>query len=330
MLFNLTGVPEVMVLKMKMVVLMVIMMLAAVGCSESEMDATVSLPDTADTEVAAAVDLSDARARQLMQSYTDSFEAAWAEADAEGLAALYAEDAVRVASNEQLPVYGRSAIEAAHAASFGAENADTWLTTTTEFARFLSPTLVMAAGTYEAKDLDDQVLMRGLWSNVWRVEGESLLMLLESAGDVVPGGMDADSLAAGQQLAEQYKGVGADLLEQGVEVYVDNSNSGNFAGIADLFERDAIQVVSANERIVVGRSAIFRALSSGAVPDVSLEAWGYGYKEIGDGYAIGWGAYRQTDPAGKMVLFGHWGNIWSIADEGLMLVSERAGPYSGG
>ena len=319
-----------MVLKMKMVVLMVIMMLAAVGCSESEMEATVSLPDTADTEVAAAVDLSDARARQLMQSYTDSYEAAWSAADAQGLAALYAEDAVRVASNEQLPVYGRSAIEAAHAASFGADNADTWLTTKTEFARFLSPTLVMAAGTYEAKDLDDQVLMRGLWSNVWRVEGESLLMLLESAGDVVPGGMDTDSLAAGQQLAEQYKGVGADLLEQGVAAYVDNSNSGNFAGIADLFERDAIQVVSANERIVVGRSAIFRALSSGAVADVSLEAWGYGYKEIGDGYAIGWGAYRQTDPAGKMVLFGHWGNIWSITDQGLMLVSERAGPYSGG
>ncbi len=319
-----------MVLKMKMVVLMVIMTVAAVGCSESEMDATVSLSDTADAEVAAAVDLSDALARQLMQSYTDSFEAAWAEADAEGLAALYAEDAVRVASNEQLPVYGRSAIGAAHAASFGAENADTWLTTTTEVARFLSPTLVMAAGTYEAKDLDDQVLMRGLWSNVWRVEGESLLMLLESAGDVVPGGMDADSLAAGQQLAEQYKGVGADLLDQGVAAYVDNSNSGNFAGIADLFERDAIQVVSANERIVVGRSAIFRALSSGAVADVSLEAWGYGYKEIGDGYAIGWGAYRQTDPAGKMVLFGHWGNIWSITDQGLMLVSERAGPYSGG
>ena len=316
--------------RIKMFVLTVIVTLATMGCSEPEIDSVASSPETSDVEVVQSVDLSEARARRLMENYTAAFEAAWAANDAKALAALYAEDAVRVSSAEQLPAYGRAAIEAVHAASFGAENADSILTTTTEIARFLSPTIVMAAGTYEAKDQDGQVSMRGLWSNAWRVEDESLLMLLESAGDVVPGGMEADSLAAGQQVAEAYTGFGEELLNQGVDAYVINSNSGNFAGVADLFESDGIQVVSANERIVVGKSEILQALSGGAVPGVSLEAWGYGYQEIGDGYAIGWGAYRQTDAEDRVVLFGHWGNIWSITDQGLMLVSERAGPYSGG
>lgn len=316
--------------RIKMFVLTVIVTLATTGCSEPEMNSAPSSPDTSDVEVVQSVDLSEARARQLMENYTDAFEAAWAANDAKALAALYAEDAVRVSSAEQLPAYGRAAIEAVHAASFGAENADSILTTTTEIARFLSPTIVMAAGTYEAKDQDGKVSMRGLWSNAWRVEDEGLLMLLESAGDVVPGGMEADSLAAGQQVAEAYTGFGEELLNQGVDAYVINSNSGNFAGVADLFESDGIQVVSANERIVVGKSEILQALSSGAVPGVSLAAWGYGYQEISDGYAIGWGAYRQTDAEDRVVLFGHWGNIWSITDQGLMLVSERAGPYSGG
>ena len=316
--------------RIKMFVLTVIATLATTGCSEPEMDSVASSPETSDFEVVQSVDLSEARARRLMENYTAAFEAAWAANDAKALAALYAEDAVRVSSAEQLPAYGRAAIEAVHAASFGAENADSILTTTTEIARFLSPTIVMAAGTYEAKDQDGQVSMRGLWSNAWRVEDESLLMLLESAGDVVPGGMEADSLAAGQQVAEAYTGFGEELLNQGVAAYVINSNSGNFAGVADLFQSDGIQVVSANERIVVGKSEILQALSGGAVPGVSLEAWGYGYQEIGDGYAIGWGAYRQTDAEDRVVLFGHWGNIWSITDQGLMLVSERAGPYSGG
>lgn len=318
------------VLKMKLLVLIAIVSLSTIGCSEPARETSASQPDAANIETSPAVDLSEARARQLVNAYTDSFEAAWAASDAEGIAALYTEDAVRVVSNEQLPAYGRSAIEAAHAASFGGENANSTLTATTEVARFLSPTIVMAAGTFQAKDMDDQVLMSGQWGNAWRVEGESLLMLLESAGEVMPGGMNSDSLAAGQQRAEQYTGIGEDLLEQGVTAYVTNSNSGNFAGIADLFESDAVHALSTNESIVVGRPAILNALSAAAATSGLLEAWGYGYKDIGDGYAIGWGAWRQTDPEGNVLLFGQWGNIWSITDQGLMIVSERAGPYSGG
>ena len=276
-----------------------------------------------------AVDLSEARAQALVNAYTVAFEAAWAGSDAAALAALYADDAVRLVSEEQLPVYGRAAIQTAHENNLALNPAGTRISTSTEVARFLSPEIVMAAGTFTVVDAQGAPLQRGYWSNAMQVTEEGLRMVLESAGNASPNGMDPTSLEVEQVLAEPYAGPGVDLLDQGVIAYVEGTNSGNYSAVANLFEEDGIQVVSANDRIIQGRPAILEAMQTAPGSEVTLSAWGYGYQPIGADLAIGWGAYKNVDASGATTEYGLWGNIWTITEEGLMLASERAGPYSG-
>jgi len=83
------------------------------------------------------------------------------------------------------------------------------------------------------------------------------------------------------------------LLDQGVNAYVEGTNSGNFSAVANLFEEDGVQVVSANDRIIQGRPAILEAMQTAPGSEVTLSAWGYGYQPIGADLAIGWGATRM-------------------------------------
>lgn len=327
------GVSKPMFKSNKLFYAMLVMLGGLWGCAEnvnesppSEVKTTQAVTPSNATETSP---LSQAKARALMTAYTQAFEAAWASSSAAGLGALYAEDAVRLVSDEQLPVYGRAAIQKAHKNNLALNPAGTKISTFTEIARFLTPEIVLAAGTFNVVDAQGTPLQRGYWSNAMKVTNDGLQMLLESAGNASPNGMNPASLAVAQTVSESFTGAGAALLDQGVNAYVQGTNTGNVNAVANLFLTDGIQVVSGNDRIIQGRAAILDAMNAATGPEVTLSAWGYGYQEIDTNLAIGWGAYKNVDANGAPTEYGLWGNIWRITDNGLMLVSERAGPYSG-
>ena len=92
---------------------------------------------------------------------------------------------------------------------------------------------------------------------------------------------------------------------------------------------EGIQAVSNNNRIIFGRDDILEAINQNAVAGIELDAWSYGYRDLGNSIAIGWGGYRQLDDSGALIEYGLWGNIWEITTDGLKLVIERAGAFSG-
>ena len=306
------------------------------GASACQDPSSTASPDTAAPEAVTAplstpLDLSNERAERLLIAYTESFRAAWAASDAAGLAKLYAEDAVRVISDQQLPIYGRSAVQSSLEGSFADETNSTTISITTEVVRFLSSDIILGSGTYDIKNASGETVRSGLWSNAFRLlEDGSLHCLMESAGEYALQGMDKVSLSVPQEIAAVYTGDGAHLLNQGVAAYVDNTNTGNTAAVAGLFLETGLQAVSRNGRIIEGRNQILATMAGTAASEGdTLSAWGYGYRPIGADLAIGWGAWKSTSQ-GEIAEYGLWANIWTITENGLMLISERAGPYSGG
>ncbi|MDP7618516.1 MAG: DUF4440 domain-containing protein [Arenicellales bacterium] len=274
-------------------------------------------------------DQSNSRALTLVDNYSESFSANWASKNAEAMGNLYAEDAVRIVSTRQTPEYGREAITAQFEEDFGGNFDTTEIQATTSKAKFLSSEIVVATGTYSVTDNAGRVINQGLWGNAFKLEGDTLTMLMESAGASTPDGMRQASLSTPEVTDQPYEGPGANLVNDGVSAYVLNTNTGNFSGVADLFMPEGIQAVSNNNRIIFGRDDILEAINQNAVAGIELDAWSYGYRDLGNSIAIGWGGYRQLDDSGALIGYGLWGNIWEITTDGLKLVIERAGAFSG-
>ena len=274
-------------------------------------------------------DQSNSRALTLVDNYSESFSANWASKNAEAMGNLYAEDAVRIVSTRQTPEYGREAITAQFEEDFGGNFDTTEIQATTSKAKFLSSEIVVATGTYSVTDNAGRVINQGLWGNAFKLEGDTLTMLMESAGDSTPDGMRQASLSTPEVTDQPYEGPGANLVNDGVSAYVLNANTGNFSGVADLFMPEGIRAVSNNNRIIFGRDDILEAFNQNAVAGIELDAWSYGYRDLGNSIAIGWGGYRELDDSGALIEYGLWGNIWEITTDGLKLVIERAGAFSG-
>jgi uncharacterized protein (TIGR02246 family) len=274
-------------------------------------------------------DQSDTRALTLVNNFTESFSANWASKNAEAMGNLYAEDAVRIVSARQTPVYGKEAITAQFEGDFDGAFETTKIEAVPSLAKFLSPDLVLATGTFSVTDAEGKTINQGYWGNAFKLQGSSLTMLMESAGDSAPNGMRRASLETPEMPDQMYEGPGANLVKGGVDAYVLNTNTANLNGIADLFTQNGIQAVSNNERILFGRDNILETLKQNPATEIKLDAWPYGYREIGNSIAIGWGGYRQTDPSGAVVEFGQWGNIWEVTETGLKIVIERASAFSG-
>ena len=120
----------------------------------------------------------------------------------------------------------------------------------------------------------------------------------------------------------------ADALNRIVTTYEENSVT-NPKAVADLFLDDGLHVISGNGRVIAGKEDISESLTTNAVPGVALDAWSYGYREIGNSLALGWGGYNLTDTDGTIIEYGQWGNINKITADSDMIVMERAGPFSG-
>lgn len=267
-------------------------------------------------------------ANDLMDQFTESFSAAWASGDAEAIGQLYSEDAIRIVSTSATPIYGREAIISDFVVNFSSPDGATIIKAIAEVARFISDDIVIGAGTYEVIDADGTIGATGLWGNAFQLKADRLLMLMESAGDMATAGMNPSSLAIPQVIDAVYMGPRADALNRIVTTYEENSVT-NPKAVADLFLDDGLHVISGNGRVISGKEDILESLTSNAVPGVTLDAWSYGYREIGNSVAIGWGGYNLTDTDGKIIEYGQWGNINKITADRDMVVMERAGPFSG-
>jgi len=267
-------------------------------------------------------------ANDLMDQFTESFSAAWASGDAEAIGQLYSEDAIRIVSTSATPIYGREAIISDFVVNFSSPDGATIIKAIAEVARFISDDIVIGAGTYEVIDADGTIGATGLWGNAFQLKADRLLMLMESAGDMATAGMNPSSLAIPQVIDAVYMGPRADALNRIVTTYEENSVT-NPKAVADLFLNDGLHVISGNGRVISGKEDILESLTSNAVPGATLDAWSYGYREIGNSVAIGWGGYNLTDTDGKIIEYGQWGNINKITADRDMVVMERAGPFSG-
>ena len=267
-------------------------------------------------------------ANDLMDQFTESFSAAWASGDAEAIGQLYSEDAIRIVSTSAAPIYGKEAIISDFVVNFSSPDGATIIKAIAEVARFISDDIVIGAGTYEVIDADGTIGATGLWGNAFQLKADRLLMLMESAGDMATAGMNPSSLAIPQVIDAVYMGPRADALNRIVTTYEENSVT-NPKAVADLFLDDGLHVISGNGRVISGKEDILESLTSNAVPGVTLDAWSYGYREIGNSVAIGWGGYNLTDTDGKIIEYGQWGNINKITADRDMVVMERAGPFSG-
>lgn len=275
------------------------------------------------------IDLSDSRALTLVNNASKSFSSAWAIKDAEAMGELYEENAIRIISERHIPAYGREAIVSGFKNDFSEEFATTTIETATTVGRFLSPNILLGTGTFDIKDSDGSTIMQGLWGNAYQLQGDRLVMLMESAGASSTDGMRPISLSIPQVTDQIYDGPGSDLVNEGVVAYEINTNSANPKGVADLFLENGIMTASANGRVILGSDKILESITSSAVPGITLDAWAYGYREINESIALGWGGYKQTDSSGSIVEYGQWGNIWEITTDGLKLIIERAGAFSG-
>lgn len=267
-------------------------------------------------------------ANDLMDQFTESFSAAWASGDAEAIGQLYSEDAIRIVSTSATPIYGREAIISDFVVNFSSPDGATIIKAIAEVARFISDDIVIGAGTYEVIDADGTIGATGLWGNAFQLKADRLLMLMESAGDMATAGMNPSSLAIPQVIDAVYMGPRADALNRIVTTYEENSVT-NPKAVADLFLNDGLHVISGNGRVISGKEDILESLTSNAVPGATLDAWSYGYREIGNSVAIGWGGYNLTDTDGTIIEYGQWGNINKITADRDMVVMERAGPFSG-
>lgn len=267
-------------------------------------------------------------ANDLMDQFTESFSAAWASGDAEAIGQLYSEDAIRIVSTSATPIYGREAIISDFVVNFSSPDGATIIKAIAEVARFISDDIVIGAGTYEVIDADGTIGATGLWGNAFQLKADRLLMLMESAGDMATAGMNPSSLAIPQVIDAVYMGPRADALNRIVTTYEENSVT-NPKAVADLFLDDGLHVISGNGRVISGKEDILESLTSNAVPGATLDAWSYGYREIGNSVAIGWGGYNLTDTDGTIIEYGQWGNINKITADRDMVVMERAGPFSG-
>tara|TARA_B110000240_G_scaffold63147_1_gene71937 strand:+ start:623 stop:1486 length:864 start_codon:yes stop_codon:yes gene_type:complete len=267
-------------------------------------------------------------ANNLMDQFTESFSAAWASGDAEAIGQLYSEDAIRIVSTSATPIYGREAIISDYGVNFSSPDGATIVKAIAEVAKFISDDIVIGAGTYEVIEADGTIGASGLWGNAFQLKAGRLLMLMESTGDMATAGMNPSSLAIPQVIDAVYVGPRADALNRIVTTYEENSVT-NPKAVADLFLNDGLHVISGNGRVISGKEDILESLTSNAVPGVTLDAWSYGYREIGNSVAIGWGGYNLTDTDGTIIEYGQWGNINKITADRDMVLMERAGPFSG-
>ena len=262
---------------------------------------------------------SDLDVMELVEANLNNFEETWATGDGSLLGAFYAEDAVRIASNRQKPLYGRKAIADHFDLGFEQDANDPQLSLKLVAARSVGNDLILAVGEWYGTSE-----RKGAWFNLYQTDGASVISLFDNAMTYNP---TNDLSQIERVFDEEYVGEGSDMVNRAIERYDSNLNAGNIEALAEqMFEVDGIQVT---------QNGIFQGheeLVAGIAPPedgVTFTAQGYGYLPVADDLVLNWGGYHAKNNEGALLAFGQWGNLLRIVDGDIILIVEAAGGYSG-
>ena len=262
---------------------------------------------------------SDLDVMELVEANLNNFEETWATGDGSLLGAFYAEDAVRIASNRQKPLYGRKAIADHFDLGFEQDANDPQLSLKVVAARSVGNDLILAVGEWYGTSE-----RKGAWFNLYQTDGASVISLFDNAMMYNP---TNDLSQIERVFDEEYVGEGSDILARAINRYISNLNAGNIEALAEQsFEVDGIQVTQ--NGILQGHEELVAGI---APPEdgVTFTAQGYGHLPVADDLVLNWGGYHAKNNEGALLAFGQWGNLNRIVDGELVLIVEAGGVYSG-
>ena len=273
--------------------------------------------------------MSNDRASELLNGFAVAFGSAWANGDPEAIAATFTEEGIRIIGGAQEAFTGREAI----ASSFGAVTdggglQNTHVEITTTDARFVSEDLVIGCGYFKILNETNEVLTEGKWGNTYRVEGDKLLMLMESSYRSATSVNEVANAKAIQEMQLDWD-CGGSLacahVDANVAAFVSNYNAHTLDELTLLFREDGIRSVSELSEIAVGRESVLKSLQSdgGGVLAADMK----GFRNVGNNFAVAHGQWRTLALDGSVTAFGQWGNIFETSEKEALLVMESAGRF---
>jgi ketosteroid isomerase-like protein len=264
-------------------------------------------------------------AKALMSQSSDSFIGLWNSGDAPALSGEFTNDAVRVISNSLGPIVGGEAIKNSFEKTFSddSELKNSRISIVTLETRLVSDNILIGAGTFKISDANNVTLESGKWGNVYQYKDGKVKFLLESAHR----DLQATDTLGNEGVLLDKSFVSKDLhfnkIQASIAGYIKSVNEKDANGLSMLFTENAIQNVSSNEGIVVGRDNIKASLdlADGMVLDANI----IGYTYLGDSLSIAYGNWTSLDTTNNTMVRGQWGNVFEIQSETAYLVMESAG-----
>ena len=276
--------------------------------------------------------------KEKFDDSTNEFLDLWNAGDAEGLSMLFAEDSVRVVSNDgQLPSVGRKAIAASFREGMRKfkTSPDNLLSSEISNMVELEGGIIMAHGTFTVAGEGG---FNGKWASIERNTKDGIEILMESAH------VTESSLAAPIDFAAVERVSAPDATDYGnaaefeeamnriITNYTKGATTGDAALIASTFTPDGIQIVSRQDEALHGRSDIEEAISENFSADdytpETLSAKTLRMRKLTDSLLIANGTWQVADKEGQITRFGQWGNIFEIQEDGSLLMKvECAGAF---
>jgi len=273
--------------------------------------------------------------KEKFDASTNKFLDLWNAGDAESLSMLFAEDSVRVVSNDgQLPSVGRKAIAASFKEGFRKfkTSPDNLLNTKISSMVELEGGIIMAHGTFT---IAGEGGFNGKWASIERNTEDGIEILMESAH------VTESSLAAPIDFASVERVPNPDVTDYGnaakfeeamnriITNYTKGATTGDAALIASTFTPDGIQIVSRQNEALHGRTAIEEAISASFSADDytpgTLSAKTLRMRKVTDSLLIANGTWQVADKEGQITRFGQWGNIFEIQEDGSLLMKVECG-----
>jgi ketosteroid isomerase-like protein len=264
-------------------------------------------------------------AKALMSQSTDSFIGHWNSGDASALSGEFTNDAVRVLSNSSGPIVGGEAIKNSFEKTFSedSELKNSRISVVILETRLVSDNILIGAGTFKISDANNVTLESGKWGNVYQYKDGKVKFLLESAHRDLQATDTLDNEVVLLDKSFVSKDLHFNKIQASIAGYIKNANENDADGLSMLFTENAIQNLSSNEGIVVGRDNIKASLdlADGMILDANI----MGYTYLGDSLSIAYGNWTSLDTTNNKMVRGQWGNVFEIQSETAYLVMESAG-----
>jgi ketosteroid isomerase-like protein len=264
-------------------------------------------------------------AKALMSQSTDSLIGHWNSGDASALSGEFTNDAVRVLSNSSGPIVGGEAIKNSFEKTFSedSELKNSRISVVILETRLVSDNILIGAGTFKISDANNVTLESGKWGNVYQYKDGKVKFLLESAHRDLQATDTLDNEVVLLDKSFVSKDLHFNKIQASIAGYIKNANEKDADGLSMLFTENAIQNLSSNEGIVVGRDNIKASLdlADGMILDANI----MGYTYLGDSLSIAYGNWTSLDTTNNKMVRGQWGNVFEIQSETAYLVMETAG-----